>query len=561
MTDLPTLEALSRAACTASGLLAWRRAALDLLSAEVAFDAALFHALSPRVPLETAVVLGLAPEVVRASLPHWDALGDLLSPLRLWANEALVASDSEVFRPGSAAWKRLQSEVLRPFGQRSVCVVHLVVQGQVGAVVVLMARRAAAFGPQQVARLKALAPAIAVGDALHRRLEDAPTVPVPTRLVCQDQRLTVRQREVVDYVAVGLSNAEIAQALGLSVHSVRNHLVRIFAAVGASNRADVVRRAVLLPEPAARPPGGLPDAAPRGMHRPPQRSGGLEMLVVAGVSGHVGSVVASKLIEAGRPVRVIVRDAAKGEAWAARGAEVAVGSLEDSAFLEGALAGADGFFTLLPPNFAAADIYGWQRQAAQIIADAVAAAGVKHTVILSSVGADLDAGNGPIKGLFHLEQALRKTHTTLTAIRAGYFQENVANSLAPAQMAGIFPNFAPSADYPMPMIATRDIGALAAQELLAGPRVSEVIDLHGPAYSIRQVASKLGEALGKSLHVLDIPASEHVSAMVQAGLPASVAEVYAEMYAGFASGRIQPRGDRFVQGTTEIDSVIASLVG
>ena len=124
----------------------------------------------------------------------------------------------------------------------------------------------------------------------------------------------------------------------------------------------------------------------------------------------------------------------------------------------------------------------------------------------------------------------------------------------------IFPNFAPSADYPMPMIATKDIGHLAAETLLAPPEKSEVVDLHGPAYSIREVAQKLGAALGKELTVVAIPAAGHVDAMVQAGFPKAVAEIFAEMYAGFGSGAIRPCGDRMVQGKTPIDEVIKALV-
>jgi uncharacterized protein YbjT (DUF2867 family) len=192
------------------------------------------------------------------------------------------------------------------------------------------------------------------------------------------------------------------------------------------------------------------------------------MLVVAGVTGHVGSVVAEQLLSRGHKIKVIVRDAAKGAAWSQKGAEVAVGALEDQAFLTGALRGATGFFTLLPPNYQAADFYATQRATADSIAGAVKASGVPHVVILSSIGADLAAGTGPIKGLHYLENALRATGTQLTAVRAGYFQENVGNSLGPAKGMGIFPNFSASADYPMPMIATKDIGALAA-ELLASP--------------------------------------------------------------------------------------------
>ena len=284
------------------------------------------------------------------------------------------------------------------------------------------------------------------------------------------------------------------------------------------------------------------------------------MFVVAGVTGHVGSVVATKLLASKKPVRVIVRDAAKGAAWSARGAEVAVGQLDDQAFLVGALRGASGFFTLLPPDFAASDFYAAQRAKADAIAAAVKAAGVPHVVILSSVGADLATGNGPIRGLHYLENVLRAAGTKLSAIRAGYFQENVEQSIGPARQMGMFFNMAASADYPMPMIATEDIGALVAESLMSPPAKSETVDLHGPAYSIRQVAEKLGAALGKTLQVVDVPAAGRVDAMVQGGLPRHVAEVFSAMYDGFNSGAIRPSGDRMVEGKTTLDQTIARIV-
>jgi uncharacterized protein YbjT (DUF2867 family) len=284
------------------------------------------------------------------------------------------------------------------------------------------------------------------------------------------------------------------------------------------------------------------------------------MFVIAGVSGHVGGVVAEQLLAKGKKVKVLVRDAAKGAAWSKKGAEVAQGSLDDEAFLTGALKGATSFFVLLPPNMAAPDFYAWQRETAAKVGRAVKANGVGHVVMLSSVGADLPEGTGPIKGLHHLENELRASGTKLTAIRAGFFQENVGQSVAPAKGMGIYPNFTPSADYPMPMIATKDIGALAVESLLSPPAKSEVVDLHGPAYSIRQCAEKLGAALGKTLQIVDIPQAGWVEAMTQGGLPKQFAEAYAEMYAGFATGKIVPKGDRLVQGKTTLDDVIKTLV-
>jgi uncharacterized protein YbjT (DUF2867 family) len=284
------------------------------------------------------------------------------------------------------------------------------------------------------------------------------------------------------------------------------------------------------------------------------------MFVIAGVTGHVGSVVAEKLLAKGQKIKVIVRDSGKGAAWSKKGAEVAVGALDDPAFVAGALRGATGFFTLLPPDYRATDFFGSQKKMADAIAGAVKTSGVAHVVMLSSVGADQPSGTGPIKGLHYLENALRATGTKLTAIRAGSFQENVGMSLAPARAKGIFPSMSPSADYPVPMIATKDIGALAADSLLAPPAKSEIVDLLGPAYSNREVAEKLGAALGKTLTVVDVPQAGWVEAFKQGGFPESIAEVFAEMYGAFASGKITPKGDRLVQGKTTLDEVVKAVV-
>lgn len=284
------------------------------------------------------------------------------------------------------------------------------------------------------------------------------------------------------------------------------------------------------------------------------------MYVVAGVTGHVGSVVAKELLAKGKPVRVLVRTADKGAAYAKQGAEVAVGSLDDQNFLSGALKGASGFFTLLPPNYQAADFFGTQKKTADSIAGAVKASGVRHVVMLSSIGADRPSGTGPIRGLHYLENALRATGVTLTSIRAGSFQENVGMSLAPAKQMGIFPNFFPSAEFPLRLIATKDIGTLAARVLIDTPSKSETIDLVGPEYTNRQVAEKLGAALGKKLQVVDIPPAGAVDAMMKGGMPKHIAEIFAEMYEAGGKGLLAPAGDRLIQGATTLDETIKHVV-
>src|SRR5580704_17860644 len=75
----------------------------------------------------------------------------------------------------------------------------------------------------------------------------------------------------------------------------------------------------------------------------------LTMYVITGVSGNTGSHAATALLAAGQPVRVVVRDAKKGEAWKARGAEVAIADVGDAGALAAALVGAKAAYLLLPP--------------------------------------------------------------------------------------------------------------------------------------------------------------------------------------------------------------------
>ena len=68
------------------------------------------------------------------------------------------------------------------------------------------------------------------------------------------------------------------------------------------------------------------------------------MLVISGVTGNTGSVVAQTLIDQGQPVRVIVRSEEKGAPWKAKGAEVAVAEIMDAVAMTKALEGASGAY-------------------------------------------------------------------------------------------------------------------------------------------------------------------------------------------------------------------------
>ena len=284
--------------------------------------------------------------------------------------------------------------------------------------------------------------------------------------------------------------------------------------------------------------------------------------VIAGATGHVGSVAAKELLSRNQSVKIIVRDAAKASDLQNSGASIAAGSLDKADFLSQALAGADGAFLMLPPDNRkkGEGFNSAQRRTAESIAAGVSDSRIPYVVLLSSIGADLEKGTGPIQFLHFFENKLRETGTKLAIIRAGSFQENIAAVVPAAVHAGIYPSFLPSLDASVPMIATRDIGHLAAELLLSPPENSEVIDLLGPAYSARDLCQKLSAALGKQLQLIDVPPERHVDTLVQAGIDREMAEIFAEMYAAIASGKLLPKGDRRATGDTSIDEVIPGLL-
>lgn len=281
------------------------------------------------------------------------------------------------------------------------------------------------------------------------------------------------------------------------------------------------------------------------------------MFVIAGASGKTGKVVAETLLSQGKKVRVVVRDGAKVSALRERGAEVALASLDDAVALERALEGAAGFYTLLPEDLgAAAEFHAHRRKMADAMARAAKASRVPHVVFLSGTPAALPDGNGPAKDVHYAENALRAVASKITILRASFFLENVFGALAPAKHEGIYPNFHPSADFAFPTVATRDIGALAARCLVEPPAQSEIIDLLGPEYSVRDLANGLGRALDKTLRVVDVPPAAQADALTKAGLPRQYAEALIEMFACFAPGRIPLQGDRKERGTTTLEDVL-----
>lgn len=287
------------------------------------------------------------------------------------------------------------------------------------------------------------------------------------------------------------------------------------------------------------------------------------MYAIAGVTGNTGAVVADTLLGQGKPVRVLVRDAAKGEPWRARGAEVAVAPFDDVAALTRALTGVQGAYLLLPPTFTSPTPLEDARRTTDHLAAAVRAAKVPHVVLLSSIGAQHPDGTGPIQTLHHAERELAATGAALTAIRAAYFQDNWGGSLGTLATGTVYA-FLPT-DLRFPQVATPDIGKVAAAALVEGAPAgtTQIVELAGPSdASGLDVQAALAEITGQPVQVAAAPLDAVVPTFTGFGASTQMAELYREMYAAIISGRVAYAGGtaRSVRGAIPVADTLRRLL-
>jgi uncharacterized protein YbjT (DUF2867 family) len=285
------------------------------------------------------------------------------------------------------------------------------------------------------------------------------------------------------------------------------------------------------------------------------------MFVVLGATGNTGSAVVETLLSNKQPVRVIVRSVDKGAGWKAKGAEVAVASLDDVSALTKAFEGAKGLYLLVPPNYGAEAWLADQRQRMDRAAEAVQKSRVDHVVFLSSVGGHLHGGTGPIRAASYGEYALGCHAKRLTILRPCYFMDNWAPVIGAAKAQGVLPTFiAPLAK--IPMISTKDIGRIGAEQLMTGGYGKQIVEMAGPEeYSPDQAASALSQILGKTVMAQHAPLSAVVPTFKSFGFSDEAARLFEEMYTAFSKGAIgYEYPDKLVRGTVTLEDALRTMV-
>jgi len=260
--------------------------------------------------------------------------------------------------------------------------------------------------------------------------------------------------------------------------------------------------------------------------------------VITGSLGHISKPLSAALIKKGHNVTVITSKQENAADIEALAAKPAVGLIEDVDFLTTTFTGADAVYTMIPPKWDATDWKGWIEQIGKNYATAIKNAGVPYIVNLSSIGAHLPDGAGPVSGLHRVENALNTLHNVnIVHLRPAYFYQNLLANIGMIKQANIIgSNFG---NDKTPLVHPRDIAAVAAEELL---------DLNFKGHTIRyivgdertgaDIASVIGDAIGKpDLPWIVFSNEQNLQGAIQAGLSEEVAKNYTEIGNAMRTGR------------------------
>lgn len=279
-------------------------------------------------------------------------------------------------------------------------------------------------------------------------------------------------------------------------------------------------------------------------------------IIISGSLGNIGQHLTQLLAKSNHELVVISSNANRKEAIEALGATAAIGSITDANFLTATFAGADALFAMTPPNMGGINIIENTINAGKAFAEAIKNAAVPRVVMLSSIGADLEKGTGPIVGLHQIEKIYNELNTSVTFLRAGYFYTNHYNDIPLIKNTGIIGANYP-ADTKIPYVHPRDIAVAAAKEiqkLTEGKNVRYIVsDLRTPA----DAANAIGSAIGNpSLPWVEFTDEQSLHGMLGAGLPEEMANLYTEMGQGLHQGTIQSdflNNNQQTQGSTKLE--------
>ena len=284
------------------------------------------------------------------------------------------------------------------------------------------------------------------------------------------------------------------------------------------------------------------------------------MYAITGITGKVGGALARTLLAAGQSVRAVVRNAEKGRSWAEKGCAVALAEMEDAGTLAAAFKEVDGVFVLPPSEFDPAPGFPEARAVINAVKTALEATRPRKVVCLSTIGAQATKPNLLTQRTL-MEQELRCLTIPVTFLRPAWFMENFAWDVASARDSGVIASFLQPVNKPFPMIATADVGRVAAELIQKDWHGCRIVELEA-AHRItpNEVAATFARILGHPVRVEIVPRETWGSLFKSQGMKNPMPRI--QMLDGFNEGWIQfERGQSgSIKGNVTLETVLKGLI-
>jgi uncharacterized protein YbjT (DUF2867 family) len=284
------------------------------------------------------------------------------------------------------------------------------------------------------------------------------------------------------------------------------------------------------------------------------------MYAITGITGKVGGEIARHLLASGQSVRAVLRDRAKATDWAAKGCDVAIAEMENAEQLAAAFSGTEGVFILPPSDFDPEPGYPEAKRVIDQVTRALITARPQRVVCLSTIGADAPHDNLLTQRTL-IERSLSAIGLPVTFLRPGWFMENALWDVASARDEGVVRSFLQPADKAFPMVATRDVGRLAADLLRQHWSGTRIVELEGPVcVSANDLAQAFAAILGRPVRVEIVSRDSWEGLFRAQGMKNPQARI--RMLDGFNEGWIEfaDQGRSAVKGDTPLLDVITALV-
>lgn len=254
------------------------------------------------------------------------------------------------------------------------------------------------------------------------------------------------------------------------------------------------------------------------------------MIAITGATGQLGQLVIQSLLQrvAASDIVAVVRNPAKAEALVAQGVTVRQGDYNDVAALTRAFAGIDKVLLISSSEIG-------QREAQhQHVIDAAKAAGVALIAYTSLLHAD----RSPL-GLAAEHKAteayLQAAGLPHVILRNGWYTENYLASVKPSVEHGGF--IGSAGEGRIASAARADYADAAAVVLTSPDQAGKVYELAGDeAYTLADLAAAISAQTSKTIPYINLPQADFEQALINAGLPAPLADVLADSDIGASQG-------------------------